>query len=139
MNGEGVTPNAGLLDQKSAIEWVQRYIGHFGGDKDRVTLFGESAGAGSILYHVTAEASAAQKPFSGAIIQSPYVREASSDSHVANVLHYGNMSSLDELRHQSTEDLQQLNALLVGNAKPFGNFVFGMDYLPRTPSGSNPR
>lgn len=43
--------NAGLLDQVFALLWVQNYISLFGGDPDRVTISGESAGAGSVMYH----------------------------------------------------------------------------------------
>ncbi|KAJ7169227.1 extracellular triacylglycerol lipase precursor [Mycena crocata] len=41
----GGSLNLGAKDQLAALEWVQRYIGHFGGDKDKVTLFGQSAGS----------------------------------------------------------------------------------------------
>ncbi|KAI9817429.1 MAG: hypothetical protein M1827_001038 [Pycnora praestabilis] len=46
--------NAGLLDQTFAFQWIQSYINLFGGNSSAVTIYGESAGGGSVLLHTIA-------------------------------------------------------------------------------------
>lgn len=51
--GDAACPgNMGLLDQNMALRWVRDNIGHFGGDPNSVTLFGQGAGAVSVWLHI---------------------------------------------------------------------------------------
>ncbi|KZT28122.1 putative triacylglycerol lipase [Neolentinus lepideus HHB14362 ss-1] len=50
----GGSLNNGLLDQRKALEWVQKYISRFGGDPNHVVMGGDSGGAASVTYHLTA-------------------------------------------------------------------------------------
>ena len=50
--------NYGLEDQRAALRWVQENISQFGGDAGNVTIFGESAGANSVVMHLVSPPSA---------------------------------------------------------------------------------
>ncbi|TFK73212.1 alpha/beta-hydrolase [Pluteus cervinus] len=67
---EGGDLNAGLLDQHFALQWVHKHITKFGGDPTKVTIWGESAGAGSVLQHIVAQDGKTNPPLFRAGISS---------------------------------------------------------------------
>jgi para-nitrobenzyl esterase len=125
----GCPPNRGLLDQVEALRWVRDNIGAFGGDAGNVTVFGESAGGGSIL-HLMAMPSA-RGLFRRAIVQSgatDYTLVPDQAAAVAESF----LSALDgDARTAPTEQVvaAQNEAMLAGfatvGAMPFHPFVDG--------------
>ncbi|KAK7745976.1 hypothetical protein SLS53_002696 [Cytospora paraplurivora] len=70
----GGTPNAGLYDIHFSLKWVQDHIKEFGGDKRRVTVSGESSGAGAVMLLTIANGGGdGNSLFNNAIVASPYL------------------------------------------------------------------
>ncbi|KAF9447129.1 alpha/beta-hydrolase [Macrolepiota fuliginosa MF-IS2] len=131
---DGGALNAGLLDQQFALQWVQRHIEKFNGDPNKVTIWGESAGAGSVLQHVVANNGNTDPPlFRAAITSSSYLPSQYAfngripEQIFSEVVQGTGCSSVVDtltcLRQANVNDLEQVN-VNVSNNSFFGTFVF---------------
>ncbi|KAK7034725.1 hypothetical protein VNI00_012132 [Paramarasmius palmivorus] len=104
--------NVGLKDQRLALEWVQKNIKFFGGDPDRVTIFGQSSGGLSVAMQILAYGGSQHTPFHAAIMQSTALEPGSTSNRSA--VTYNEVATLAgcELGNpQSTETVACLRAL----------------------------
>lgn len=107
-DNKNVRGNAGLLDQRLALQWVASNIAAFGGDPSKVTLFGESAGSGSVGLHLLSPGS--QALFHRAVMQSgsPNAPWATVSQEVA----WRRSTKLGEVLGCSTSQPAQLESCL---------------------------
>ncbi|OTB03146.1 hypothetical protein M426DRAFT_180483 [Hypoxylon sp. CI-4A] len=129
--GIDAPPNIGLHDQRLALEWVREHISLFGGDPEKVTAMGQSAGASSIVHHITARGGRKAAPFRAAIPLSAAFQFnidflAGYDDTLAEATRQvgTTVGSVNELRELSAERLASINQGTITKA-PIGTFGFG--------------
>ncbi|RYN63270.1 hypothetical protein AA0118_g4934 [Alternaria tenuissima] len=126
--------NAGLLDMNFALGWVQANIRKFGGDPRKVTMAGESAGAGAVLYQAQAYGGKQRESlFRNVITASPWVPyqhdyndEVPRTAYTKFVEASGcslEKNTIECLRTADTIILQNASAK-VSEAGAFGTFAF---------------
>jgi len=128
-------PCNGLLDQAMALRWVHENIAAFGGDPDNVTIFGQSAGGGSVsILPVMKEAN---QYFQKVIAQSGSTALAfpvnceSAQGKTKALLEYTGCKTMDDIMALSEEDLQKAYVEAVGKftSCPY----YGTEVLPEAP------
>lgn len=132
MEEDGYGANFGFHDQIAALKWVRDNIAAFGGDPERVTIFGESAGGGAM--HMLLQSSLSRGLFDGVIIQSGGGRAMMPRGSLAKAAAMGNSFApslnADQLRRLPAADIGK--DIAFGGSRPSsysGPFNDGVTYV----------
>jgi para-nitrobenzyl esterase len=119
----GVSGNYGLMDQAAALKWIHNNIAQFGGDPNNITIFGQSAGAGSVQ-------SLCASPLSNSLISKaismsggglgntrPGVTLDTAQLANKKMMDYFGKTSLESMRSLSFEELLKLSKAYTDTTK----------------------
>ncbi|GAB1731204.1 hypothetical protein NU195Hw_g621t1 [Hortaea werneckii] len=143
--------NAGIKDQRLALEWVKEHIESFGGDSDRVTIFGQSSGGLAVGLQILAYGAEKEAPFQQAIAESQILEPQLTgnvtdramkrlvDAVECNSTNVDSSTTISCLRDLSLEDLlsAQTATHLDGPGANIGDEwmpIVDGDIIPDTPS-----
>jgi Carboxylesterase type B len=119
-----VSGNYGILDQIESLKWIKKNIAQFGGDPDNITIFGQSAGAGSVK--TLCESPLAKDLFKRAVIMSggglttasssmpafgPPMTLEQSELQTKEIMDWAGLTSLEKMRAASTETIYTVGSL----------------------------
>jgi carboxylesterase type B len=130
-NAEAAQQNVGLLDQRMVVEWTRDNIAAFGGDPQKMTLWGQSAGAGSVGMYGYA--------YPKDLIVKGLISDSGAPAMLAKV--YGNHSSFDTLADKvgcrGLEGKKQLTCMQKVDASKLQKVYSETPTISFTPIGDN--
>jgi carboxylesterase type B len=132
----GQTANAGLLDQEMSLYWIFNHIAHWGGDNTKVSIWGPSAGGGSVIHQAILHGGTKTKYFERAYAQSPgydpRADPAQLDSIYESYLSVAGCPDLNCLVQMQASG--NLVGLLTAESAMYGQSVGNFSHIPWGPT-----